>query len=57
VALGYKGNVKVTRKTFVDGWMHTGDQMRIDKDEAFVSRFDKYDMPIHNRVDLSYLQF
>ncbi|OJA19509.1 hypothetical protein AZE42_03213 [Rhizopogon vesiculosus] len=31
-ALGYKGNDKATRETFVDGWVHTGDQMRIDED-------------------------
>jgi long-subunit acyl-CoA synthetase (AMP-forming) len=30
--LGYKGNDKVTRETFVDGWVRTGDQMRIDED-------------------------
>ncbi|KAG1737862.1 uncharacterized protein EDB91DRAFT_1237828 [Suillus paluster] len=31
-ALGYKGNDKATRETFVDGWVRTGDQMRIDED-------------------------
>jgi len=31
-ALGYKGNDKATRETFVDGWVHTGDQIRIDED-------------------------
>jgi len=31
-ALGYKGNDRATRETFVDGWVHTGDQMRIDED-------------------------
>lgn len=30
--LGYKGNIKATRETFVDGWLRTGDQMRIDED-------------------------
>ncbi|OJA12470.1 hypothetical protein AZE42_12002 [Rhizopogon vesiculosus] len=30
--LGYKGNVKATRETFVDGWLRTGDQIRIDDD-------------------------
>ncbi|KAG2123812.1 hypothetical protein DEU56DRAFT_983721 [Suillus clintonianus] len=34
VALGYKGNDKATRETFVDGWVRTGDQMRIDEDEV-----------------------
>jgi long-subunit acyl-CoA synthetase (AMP-forming) len=32
VAMGYKGNEKATRETFVDGWLHTGDQLRIDED-------------------------
>jgi acyl-CoA synthetase (AMP-forming)/AMP-acid ligase II len=32
VALGYKGNDKATRETFVDGWVRTGDQIRIDED-------------------------
>ncbi|KAG1732676.1 uncharacterized protein EDB91DRAFT_1084706 [Suillus paluster] len=32
VALGYKGNDKATRETFIDGWLRTGDQMRIDED-------------------------
>ncbi|KAG2147414.1 uncharacterized protein EDB93DRAFT_1250560 [Suillus bovinus] len=33
MALGYKGNEKATRETFVDGWLRTGDQIRIDEDE------------------------
>ncbi|KAG2032682.1 hypothetical protein BDR03DRAFT_935905 [Suillus americanus] len=32
-ALRYKGNDKATRETFVDGWVRTGDQIRIDEDE------------------------
>ncbi|OAX30981.1 acetyl-CoA synthetase-like protein, partial [Rhizopogon vinicolor AM-OR11-026] len=32
VTLGYKGNDKATRETFVDGWVRTGDRMRIDED-------------------------
>lgn len=32
MVLGYKGNDKATRETFVDGWLRTGDQMRIDED-------------------------
>ncbi|KAG2123810.1 hypothetical protein DEU56DRAFT_759917 [Suillus clintonianus] len=31
-ALGYRGNDKATRETFVDGWLHTGDHIRIDAD-------------------------
>ncbi|KAG1732677.1 uncharacterized protein EDB91DRAFT_1084707 [Suillus paluster] len=31
-ALGYRGNEQATRETFVDGWVLTGDQMRIDED-------------------------
>jgi acyl-CoA synthetase (AMP-forming)/AMP-acid ligase II len=30
--LGYKGNAKATQDTLVDGWLRTGDQMRIDED-------------------------
>jgi long-subunit acyl-CoA synthetase (AMP-forming) len=30
--LGYKGNEKATRETFVDGWVRTGDRMRIDEE-------------------------
>jgi acyl-CoA synthetase (AMP-forming)/AMP-acid ligase II len=30
--LGHKGNDKATRETFVDGWVRTGHQMRIDED-------------------------
>jgi acyl-CoA synthetase (AMP-forming)/AMP-acid ligase II len=32
MALGYKGNIKATQETFVDGWLRTGDQMWIDED-------------------------
>ncbi|KAG2147416.1 uncharacterized protein EDB93DRAFT_1104094 [Suillus bovinus] len=34
VALGYKGNDKATRETFADGWVRTGDRIRIDEDEV-----------------------
>ncbi|KAG2034779.1 acetyl-CoA synthetase-like protein [Suillus americanus] len=34
VALGYKGNDKASQETFVDGWVRTGDQIRIDEDEV-----------------------
>jgi acyl-CoA synthetase (AMP-forming)/AMP-acid ligase II len=30
--LGHKGGGKATRETFVDGWVRTGHQMRIDED-------------------------
>jgi long-subunit acyl-CoA synthetase (AMP-forming) len=33
VALGYFGNEKATRETFVDGWLRTGDTFKADKDE------------------------
>ena len=35
IALGYKNNEKATRATFVDGWLKTGDQFLVDKDETF----------------------
>lgn len=31
VVLGYKGNEKATRETFVDGYMKTGDEVVIKK--------------------------
>ena len=35
VALGYYGNPQATRETFVDGWVRTGDQFRIDREGYF----------------------
>ena len=35
-ALGYKGNDKATQETFIDGWLRTGDRMRVDEDEVFL---------------------
>lgn len=32
VALGYRNNPKATNETFVDGWLRTGDRIRIDED-------------------------
>ena len=32
VALGYLGNEKATRETFVDGWLRTGDTFKATKD-------------------------
>jgi len=54
---GIQGKHQGHSETFINWWMHTGDRMQIDEDEAFVSWFDKYDMLTHNKVDLSYLQF
>lgn len=34
--MGYKGNDKATRETFVDGWLRTGDRMRFDEDEVLL---------------------
>ncbi|KAG1818631.1 uncharacterized protein BJ212DRAFT_1298696 [Suillus subaureus] len=30
--LGYKANIKATQEIFINGWLHMGDQMRIDED-------------------------
>ncbi|KAI0766416.1 acetyl-CoA synthetase-like protein [Trametes elegans] len=40
VALGYWRNEKATKETFVDGWVHTGDRLRVDEDQYlfFVER-------------------
>ncbi|PFH48611.1 hypothetical protein AMATHDRAFT_149489 [Amanita thiersii Skay4041] len=35
IALGYWNNEKANRETFVDGWLHTGDRFRVDKDGYF----------------------
>lgn len=32
MALGYANNAVATKKTFIDGWMRTGDEVKIDKD-------------------------
>ena len=32
VAMGYFGNEKETKETFVDGWLKTGDKFKADKD-------------------------
>ena len=32
VALGYWKNQKATNETFKDGWLRTGDRMRVDAD-------------------------
>lgn len=35
VSIGYWNNTKATTETFVDGWLRTGDQFRIDEKENF----------------------
>jgi long-subunit acyl-CoA synthetase (AMP-forming) len=35
VALGYYGNPQATMDTFVDGWVRTGDQFKIDQEGYF----------------------
>ena len=39
VALGYYGNEKATRETFVNGWLRTGDHFKIDRDGFLLSVF------------------
>ncbi|KAJ7596066.1 phenylacetyl-CoA ligase [Mycena floridula] len=36
VALGYYGNEKATRETFVDGWLRTGDQVMFQGRDMFI---------------------
>jgi len=37
LALGYAGNSKATRETFVNGWLRTGDEVRMNRrGEIFV---------------------
>ena len=36
VALGYWNNEKATQETFVDGWVRTGDLVRVDQNECFL---------------------
>lgn len=35
VALGYWNNEKATKETFVDGWLHSGDHVKADRDGNF----------------------
>jgi long-subunit acyl-CoA synthetase (AMP-forming) len=35
VSMGYWNNTKATTETFVNGWLRTGDQFRIDEKENF----------------------
>ena len=34
VGMGYWGNERATKETFVDGWLRTGDRVRMDKDQV-----------------------
>ena len=36
VALGYWNNEKATREAFVDGWVRTGDLVRVDRNGCFL---------------------
>jgi long-subunit acyl-CoA synthetase (AMP-forming) len=36
IALGYWGDEEATTKTFVDGWLRTGDRFRVDKEGNFL---------------------
>jgi long-subunit acyl-CoA synthetase (AMP-forming) len=36
VALGYLNNETATKKTFVDGWLRTGDRFYVDRQERFL---------------------
>ena len=36
VALGYWNNEKATQETFVDGWVRTGDLVRVDQNGYFL---------------------
>jgi acyl-CoA synthetase (AMP-forming)/AMP-acid ligase II len=35
IAIGYLNNETMTRKTFIDGWMRTGDYFRVDENGIF----------------------
>lgn len=35
VALGYHNDVQATKATFIDGWLRTGDQVRVDATGTF----------------------
>ena len=36
VALGYWNNEKATHESFVDGWVRTGDLVRVDQNDSFL---------------------
>lgn len=35
IALGYWKNKEETKKTFADGWLKTGDRLRVDKEGLY----------------------
>ena len=39
LAMGYLDNEKATKATFIDGWLHTGDNFRVDAGGNFWSVF------------------
>ncbi|KAG0708433.1 hypothetical protein DFH29DRAFT_870962 [Suillus ampliporus] len=51
-ALGYKGNDKATQETFVDGWVRTGDQIRIDEDGVLFFEDRTKASPHHSHTPL-----
>ncbi|KAJ3555619.1 hypothetical protein NM688_g2475 [Phlebia brevispora] len=42
VALGYFGNEKATKETFIDGWLRTGDTFKADKDGWLYLKLDSF---------------
>lgn len=36
IAPGYFNNEKANKETFVDGWLHTGDKFRVNRDGYFL---------------------
>jgi len=36
IVSGYFDNPKATQESFVDGWLHTGDRFKVDRDNYFL---------------------